>query len=819
MAPKKKQVIDPVDEDITDIDLSEAAESRYLDYSVSTIRGRSLPDVRDGLKPIHRRVLYAMLGLGLKSNSGTKKCARIVGDIIGRYSPHGDASAYEALIRMGQSFVHASPLVTVQGNCGSVDDPKSYASMRYTEAKLSRLSEELLNDLPYNTVPMLPNYDGTEVEPEVLPAAFPYFLCGSNVGIAVGFVTSAIPYNLQEVVKAGNLIIDNPKVNSEDLLKIVHGPDFPTGGTIIGRVGAREAFLTGRGMMTLRCAATIGKGEIHIIETPYLVSKSTLIESIVAAVKSDKDKPAIIPEIASVKDISDKKGVDILIKLKPDMDAGVVLRKLYKHTRIQDNIKASYTCIVDGRPREIGFKVAFKHWLKFRLDCLLKRHIFESEKVKATIHLMEGVIKISADPELAVRVIRKAASNADAVLALRKTFKLSTLQANYILEMQVRRLAHFEKLKIEADLLKLRERLAFHQSRIDNESLIRKDIQKQLLAIGEKFGKPRKTKMEDATDLSVSEKDLVKEEVVTIYLSRGGYAKRVITDPSSTQGRGGKGRRIGAREGDFVERVLSCSTHDAIFLATDRGKVYEIKAYQIPEHPIDRPGTHVAQIAALDKNERVTAIFNVPKSGKHDLVILTHSGMIKRTQLDEFKSVRSNGLIAIRLVDGDHVIACELIKRGTKSHVMVATAAGKAARFPITELAAHGRDTQGMRAYTKGGAEAVGLIIIDPKEERDILFFSEKGFGKRTAQTAFPSKHRNTTGVLALGFREKGDRLAGISLVNEADTVVAVSTAKLIKIKATDVRLLLRPAFGCTLMRLGKGESIASIGVEAGNVE
>jgi DNA gyrase subunit A len=816
MAPKKKPIDSPRAECVLDVDLAAAAEARYLDYSVSVIRGRSLPDVRDGLKPIHRRLIYAMLGLGLRSTGTTKKCARIVGECLGRYHPHGDNSCYEALIRMGQGFVYAQPLSCIQGNSGSVADPKSFAAMRYTEGRLGPIAEELVSDLPFDTVRMIPNYDGTEVEPEVLPAALPYFLCGSNVGIAVGFVTSALPYNLREALTAGAALIDDPEMSDEKLVAMVPGPDFPTGGTIIGRSAARDALLTGRGMMTIRCAAEILNGEIRIRETPYLVSKNSLIESIVEAARVEKDRPAVIPEIASVRDVTDKDGVDISVKLRADADPGVVLRKLYKHTRVQEGIKASYTCIVDGRPAELGFRDAFAAWYDFREECLVRRHRFEAKKTRAAAHLLEGVIRISADPELAVRVIRAAADNAAAVLALRKAFKLSTAQANYILEMQVRKLAKFEKLRIEAELAKLIAKLEHHEGRLADMDLVRGDIRDQLLAIAKKHGTPRRTRMEEAADLSTAEEDLVKEEQVAIYLSRGGYIKRVASDAVASQGRGGKGRRIGAREGDFVERVLGCSTHDDVFLATDRGKAYRIKAYQVPEHQVDRAGTHVAQIASLAQGERVTAMFRVPSSGRHDLLVLTRSGMIKRTKLEEFENVKSNGLIAVRLAQGDHVVGCELVGRGTKSHVLVAMSAGKAARFPMNEVPTHGRDTLGVRAFSKGGSEAVGLVVLDPKEPRDVLLVSEKGFGKRTAPPEFPCKHRNTSGVLCLGFREKRDRVAGVSLVSDADTVVAVSTAKLIKVRAADVRTLKRPAFGFTLMKLGDGETVVSIGVEAG---
>jgi DNA gyrase subunit A len=720
---------------------------------------------------------------------------------------------------MGQDFIHKNTLVTIQGNKGSINDPDSFAAMRYTEGKLSKFCEELVKDLKYDTVKMLPSFDGTEIEPEVLPMSFPYFLINSNIGIAVGFITNSVPYNLEEVGNAGIKIIDNEDISNKELLKIVKGPDFPTGGIILGTKGIKEAFINGKSSIKLRCECEIieAKNEIKIKNIPYLSSKKNLINSIVQAITPDsKTKECKIPEISTVKDYSSKNGVDIRVKVKNGYDCNIVLRKLWKLTLVQSSIKIHYTCICDGKPKDLGFKDAFLYWLNFRIECLINKHKFEYKKTKKQIHLLEAIEKITADPETAIRIIKNSKDSKEAIKGLMTKFELTLLQAKYILEMQVRKFAKYEILKLKEEIKTLKDKLKFHLLRIKNVSIIKDDIKKEISYFIEKFKSSRITKIEsssDKEDHEISELDLIEKKGMTIYLSKNGYIKRVNIDSIASQKRGGKGRKIGIKEDDYINKIINCTSHDEILFSTNLGKIFSLNVYQVPEFDINKIGNNVAGLLNLSDNEKVTTAFIKPKSDNYDLLFLTRQGLIKRTSIKEYNNIRTTGIIAIKLNSKDYVIDCNIVKSESKSEALVTMENGKVVRFPLNEVTPCKRDTIGCRAYYKGGPLAVGLDIISPNDDRHIIILSRDGFGKRILLSEFAVKHRNTKGIIGIRFRNKTDKLIGSVVVDKDNDVIVVSNKKIIKINSIKFKEVLRPALGYRAINLNKGEKVVSIGI------
>jgi len=804
-------------ERITPEPIEEVMAQRYLDYSVSVIRGRALPDARDGLKPGNRRAIYSMRELGLTPGKSTRKCALVVGHTLGHYHPHGDMATYAALVRMGQEFVHQHPLVEIQGNSGSINDPHSFAAMRYTEARLGQMAEYLISDMPYNCVPMTSNYDGSTEEPEVLPASVPYLLLGSNIGIAVGFVTNALPYNLEECLTATIALIENPETSDEDILEIVKGPDFPTGGVIIEREGLVNAIRTGKGLTKVRARYETTESDIIVTELPYLVSKTSIIDSIADARKKRDDgnggKPPMVPEVADVKDLSDSKGVKIKIRVRRGENPDVIMMKLLKHTRLQETLKISYTCILDGRPVELSFRQAVEQWHLFRRDTLMQKHTFLADKARRRIHLLEGIIIVCSDPELAIQLIKDSSTRVQACKKLRKAFKIDDEQAQYVLEMKVYRFSKDEVLKSEKELEDQQETLAFHDKRLKSIKVIDNDIIVELEGVIKKHGCPRKTEVLSAWKAdSLSDDDMVEEERVTIYRSRGGYIKRVPPDlQANAQKRGGKGRKIGVGKNDFIAEVISCSTHDDIFFVTSFGKIHVIKAYKVPEAPLDKQGTHINTLIVAAKGETVTASFPVKEyDGRYQILVVTKKGYCKRTPLSEYSSCkRQGGLLTCKLRDGDHVVTCKLLDSEQDANLIVTTTVGKAVHFGMEEVPVLKRDTMGNKSVSRDMDVVTADVLTSL--EGSLLLVSDDGQGKRVELEDFPVTHRNTSGVIAVKFKGKKTFLAGAAIVQEEDEAIVVSSSKLIRVKVGDVRILRRPAYGFRMINLGDGDRVESV--------
>lgn len=781
-------------------EISKEMKKSYIDYSMSVIVGRALPDVRDGLKPVHRRILYGMSQLGVTPDKPHKKSARIVGEVMGKYHPHGDSSIYDAMVRLAQDFSTRYMLVDGHGNFGSVDGDGA-AAMRYTEARMTPFSLQMIRDIEKETVDFTDNFDGEEQEPVVLPSRFPNLLVNGSNGIAVGMATSIPPHNLREVIDATVKLIDDEEATVEDLMKIVKGPDFPTGATILGKAGIRDAYKTGIGKVKVRSCCEIeetdrGRSQIIVTEIPYQVNKARLIEKMAELVKDKR-----IEGISAIRDESNRNGMRIVIELKRDANPQITLNRLYKHTQLQDSYSMIMIALVDGRPKVLNLYEILSEYLKFQKEVVTRRTQYDLRKAEARAHILEG-LRIALDNiDEIIKIIRSAYN--DAKEKLMERFGLSEIQAQAILDMRLARLQGLEREKIDNEYAELMKKIAYFNSLLSDEKLLMGVIKDELMEIREKYGDDRRTKMVADVD-EFDDEDLVEEEKVAITLTHLGYIKRVPADTYKAQKRGGKGiTGITTRENDFVKDLIMTSTHDHLIFFTNTGKAHKIKAFEIPEATRTAKGTPAVNFLNLMQRERITAIIPVQEfSDDKYLIAVTKFGTIKKTPLSQFDTQRKTGLIAINLKDDDQLIGIK--ETNGHNNVIIVTKNGKCICFSEEDVRSMGRIAGGVRAIKlEKDDEVVAMELVEPKQE--LLVVTENGYGKRTPVEDYKIQVRGGKGLLTYDkakFKKTG-ALIGAMVVDEEDEVLMInSEGIIIRIRASEVSKLGRATQGVKIMRV-----------------
>ena len=796
---------------VSETDFAREMRTSFLEYSMSVIVARALPDVRDGLKPVHRRILYAMNESGITPNKPHVKSARPVGDCMGKYHPHGDAAIYDTLVRLAQDFSMRVPLIDGHGNFGSIDGD-SAAAMRYTEARLNKPAMELLADLEKETVDWQPNYDESMQEPKVLPARFPNLLVNGSAGIAVGMATNIPPHNLAEAIDATIAIMENPDISLDELLQIIPGPDFPTGATIMGRSGIREAYETGRGSITIRAKAhveksTSGRNRIVVTEIPYQVNKAKLIEKI-----ADLVKQKTVTEISGLNDESDRKGMRIVIDLKRGEEPQVVLNKLYKHTQLQTGFGINNLALVNGVPHVLGLKDMLYNYIDHQIDVIQRRTRYELRKAEERAHILEGLVIALDNIDEVISIIRSSRDDAEARSKLIERFGLSEVQANHILEMRLRRLTGLEREKIGTELAELREKIAYYKRVLDDENLVKEIIRDEMLEIKRRYADKRRTEIADeARDLDIE--DLIADEDMVVTITRSGYIKRLPVATYRQQKRGGKGMSgVKLKENDFVEQLFIASTHDYMLFFTNKGKVYRQKVHQIPLGSRQAKGTPVVNLLPIEDDEKVATVINTRDFPADEyLLFATAHGMVKKTAFDAYKNVRSNGLIAINLRDADELIAVRRVAPGMK--VMMVSSAGKAIRFDEAEARPMGRDTtgvHGIRIDVAGGDRVLGMEIAP--DDSDLFVITERGYGKRTKVTEYTEHHRGGGGMSTIKMTEKKGMIAAMKIINEKHEMMIVSEeGVVIRVKASDIALLSRATQGVKVMNVSADDRVVAV--------
>lgn len=796
-------------ENIVAVDIQQEMKKSYIDYAMSVIVSRALPDVRDGLKPVHRRILYAMNELGLTPDKPHRKSARIVGDVLGKYHPHGDSAVYDAMVRMAQDFSIRIPLVDGHGNFGSIDGD-SAAAMRYTEARMSKIALEMLRDINKNTVDFIPNFDETLKEPVVLPSRFPNILVNGASGIAVGMATSIPPHNLGEVIDGVIKVIDNPDVEIKELLKVVKGPDFPTGAIIMGKSSIKEAYMTGKGKVTVRAKANIEpvSGNRHIIvitEIPYQVNKSKLIEKIADLVREKK-----IDGISDIRDESDRKGMRIVLELKRDVNPNVVLNLLYKYSQLQDTFSIIMLALVDGQPRILNLKDILVNYLNHQKEIVKRRTIYDLDRAEERAHILEG-LRIALDNlDRVIELIRNSENVQTAREGLMKEFKLTEKQAQAILDMRLQRLTGLEREKIDIEYRELLEKIRYYKEILEKEELLYGIIKEELLEIKEKYADERRTKItHEAEEFNVE--DLIEEQEVAITLTHFGYIKRVPADAYRSQRRGGRGvTALTTKNEDFVEDIFITSTHNYILFFTNQGKLYRLKGYEIPEAGRQAKGTAIVNLLQLDSDEKMTAVIPIKNFDEDKfMVFATKQGIIKKTALSEYDTYRKNGLQAIGLKEGDELIKVRLTEGNNE--IILGTKDGYAIRFSEDQVRDMGRTAQGVKAINLSeGDQVVGMEMVDP--DADLLIVTKKGFGKRTRLEEYRPQGRGGKGLITYKITKKTGEVVGIRVVKEEDEVMLISKDGIvIRLNVKDISRMGRITQGVTLMKLDEGNSLVSI--------
>jgi DNA gyrase, A subunit len=781
----------------------------YIDYAMSVIVGRALPDVRDGLKPVHRRILYGMGHLGVTPDKPHKKSARIVGEVMGKYHPHGDSSIYDAMVRLAQDFSTRYMLVDGHGNFGSVDGD-SAAAMRYTEARMTPFALEMLRDIDKETVDFRDNFDGEEKEPVVIPSRFPNLLVNGSNGIAVGMATSIPPHNLKEVIDATIKVIDEPDCDIEELIKIVKGPDFPTGAQILGKAGMKEAYRTGTGKVKVRSCCEIeetdrGKSQIVITEIPYMVNKARLIEKMADLVKEKK-----VEGVSAIRDESNREGIRIVVELKRDANPQITLNRFYKHTQLQDSFSMIMLALVDGKPEVLTLKRFLEEYVKFQKEVVTRRTKFDLSKAEARAHILEG-LRIALDNiDAVIKTIRESYSNAKENLM--ENFGLSDIQAQAILDMRLARLQGLEREKIENEYNELMKKIAYYKSLLADEVLLMGVIKDELTEIRDKYGDERRTQIV-RDEGEFDEEDLVEEENVTITFTHLGYIKRVPADTYKAQKRGGKGiTGVTTRDNDFVKDLVMTSTHDNLMFFTNTGKAHKIKAYEIPEATRTARGTPAINFLNLLQRERITAVIPVKEFSEDKyLIAITKNGLIKKTALNEFDTKRTTGLIAINLKDEDELIA---IKQSTGSNnIIIVTKKGKCISFSEKDVRPMGRIASGVRAIKLDkDDEVVSMELVEP--EQQLMVVTENGFGKRTPVEEYKIQVRGGKGLLTYDKAKfsKTGALIGAMVVDESDEILMInSDGIIIRIRASEVSILGRATQGVKIMKVDEGSKIVAI--------
>ena len=794
---------------IIEHEIYDEMKNSYIDYAMSVIVGRALPDVRDGLKPVHRRILYGMHSLGITPDKPHKKSARIVGEVMGKYHPHGDSSIYDSMVKMAQDFSTRYPLVDGHGNFGSVDGDGAAAS-RYTEARMSPFSLQMVRDIEKDTVDFIDNYDGEEKEPVVLPSRVPNLLINGSNGIAVGMATSIPPHNLGETIDACVKMIEDPEVEISELAKIIKGPDFPTGATILGKSAAREAYLTGQGKVNVRSVCEIseakgGRMQIVVSEIPYQVNKARLIESMADLVRDKK-----IEGISAIRDESNREGTRIVIELKRDSNPNVILNRLYKHTALQTSFSMIMLALVNGEPKILNLKQILDEYLKHQKEVVTRRTRFDLAKAEARAHILEGLIIALDNIDEVIATIRSAYNDAKEKLMVR--FGLSEIQAQAILDMRLAKLQGLEREKIQAEYEELQKKIAYYKSLLADEKKLMGVIRDELIEIKEKWADPRRTKIV-ADDGELDEEALIDEEDVAITLTHLGYVKRVPADTYKAQRRGGKGIvGLTTRESDFVRDLIITSTHDYLMFFTDMGRVYKIKAYEIPEASRTAKGTPVINFLNLNSTERVTAMIPIREFSQNEsLVMVTRHGTIKKTPLSEFDTNRKTGLIAITLKEGDKLIS--VAQASGDDNVLVVTRMGKAIAFSEKDVRPMGRNAGGVRAILLDKDDEVVSMELDSEQECKMLVITENGFGKRTPLTEYRLQTRGGKGVATYDKTKFGKTgtLVGATIVKDEDEVMVInSNGVIIRIRAAEVSTSGRTTQGVKIMKVEKDNRIVS---------
>lgn len=792
-------------------ELGREMRTSFLEYSMSVIVARALPDVRDGLKPVHRRILYAMNESGYTPNRPHMKSARTVGDVIGKYHPHGDSAVYDTMVRLAQPFSMRVPLIDGHGNFGSIDGD-SAAAMRYTEARLDKAAMELLRDLDKETVDFQPNYDESLEEPVVLPARFPNLLVNGSNGIAVGMATNIPPHNLGEAIDATCLMLDNPAVTTEELMSVMPGPDFPTGGIIMGRKGIVDAYETGRGSLTVRAKCRVdegknGKSSIVVTEIPYQVNRTKLLEKLAELVREKK-----LPEVSNIHDGADRTGIDIVIELKQNAIPQVVLNKLYKHTQLQVGFGVIMLALVDGVPRVLSLKETLHYYIKHQEDVIVRRTRYDLAKAEARAHILEGYIIALDHIDEVIHIIRSSRTDKEAADRLMGTFALSQKQAEAILEMRLRRLTGLEREKIEEELAELRERIDYYRRVLSDESLVHEIIKEEMLEIKKKFGSPRKTRIaNEAKELDVE--DLIADEQMVVTVTKAGYVKRLPVATYRQQKRGGKGMQgVNLKDNDFVEHLFVASTHAYMLFFSTKGKVYRVKVYEIPEASRHARGTAIVNLLPLEKGETISAVIAAKDFPEDEyLIFATEHGMVKKTSMKLYDRTRRDGLIAINLKDGDELVSVKRVAPGDR--VIMVSSAGKAIRWNEEEARAMGRDTTGVRGMTvPPGMRVLGMEIAKPGTE--LFVITEKGYGKRTPISEYPEHHRGGQGVFTITMTEKKGLLAAMKVVHEGDEIMIISEeGVVVRTPVKGISQLGRPAQGVRVMNVAEKDKVTAVAI------
>ncbi len=808
------------DQRIVPINIEDEMKSSYIDYSMSVIVARALPDVRDGLKPVHRRVLYGMSELGVGYGRAHKKSARIVGEVLGKYHPHGDGSVYDAMVRMAQDWSLRYPLVDGQGNFGSMDGD-SPAAMRYTEARLARISDEMLSDINKNTVDFKLNFDDSLEEPSVLPARIPNLLINGASGIAVGMATNMLPHNLSEVVAGVKATIDNPEITIDELMEHIKAPDFPTGGTIYGYSGVKEAFHTGRGKVIVRGKASIeaghgGKETIIITEIPYQVNKANLVAKIAELVNDNK-----IDGISDIRDESDRSGLRIVVEVKRDAMASVVLSKIYKFTPLQTSYGVNNIALVNGRPKVLNLKDLITEFIKFRIEVIIRRTQFDLDKALERAHILEGILIALDNIDEVIRIIRQSKTVDEAKDNLMSTFALSEIQAKAILEMRLQRLVSLEIDKVREEYNEVLAKIEYYKSILASDHLQREIIKQELDEINEKFGDKRRTDISYADD-EISVEDLIPNEEVVITISHLGYIKRTKTDEFKQQSRGGKGSRgAKTRDTDFVEQMFIAHNHNYLLLFTEQGRCFWLRAFEIPEASKVSQGRVLQNILAIPADDKVRAYIKIENLNDEEfinnnyIIFCTKEGMVKKTIVEAFSRPRTNGINAITINEGDQLLEAKLTNG--KNEIIIANKEGRAIRFNESKVRPMGRGAAGVKAMSLGseGDEVIGMISADPtKADYSVFVVSEKGNGKRSPIDDYRITNRGGKGVKTINITDKTGNLVAIKWVSEFDDLmITTQDGIVIRTPVSDVRVMGRATQGVKVIRIQENESIADVTV------
>jgi len=794
---------------IIDINIEDEMKKSYLDYAMSVIVSRALPDVRDGLKPVHRRILFAMNELGLTPDKPYRKSARVVGDVLGKYHPHGDTSVYDAMVRLAQDFNTRYPLVDGHGNFGSVDGD-SPAAMRYTEVRMTKLTLEMLRDINKETIDFRPNFDETLKEPVVLPSRFPNLLVNGSSGIAVGMATNIPPHNLREVIDGIVMLIDNPDVDIDELMKVIKGPDFPTGAMIMGTEGIKSAFRTGRGKIQIRAVANIeengkGKNRIVVTEIPYQVNKASLIEKIAELVRDKK-----LDGISDLRDESDREGMRIVIELKRDANPNVVLNNLYKQTQLQTTFGVIMLALVDDEPRVLNLKQMLSYYIEHQKEVVIRRTKYDLNKAEERAHIIEG-LKIALDHiDEIINIIRSSKEESTAKQRLMDTFGLSDKQAQAILDMRLRRLTGLERERLEEEYEGLIKEINRFKEILSSERILLDLIKNELLEIKEKYGDQRRTRIMPAAD-EINIEDMIEKEDVIITLTHSGYIKRIPESTYRIQRRGGKGiTGLTTKENDFVENLVVTSTHDTILFFTNNGKAYLLKAYEIPEGKRQAKGTNIVNLLNLGRNEYITAVIPIHEyDPESNLIFVTKNGIIKKTKMHLFKNIRKNGIIAINLKEEDELI--QVKKTEGNRELILVTAKGMSIRFNENDVREMGRNATGVKAINlTENDEVVAMDLVE--EGKHLLVVSEYGYGKRTQLSEYRVQSRGGKGLKTYNIKDKTGLLVSAKVVDDEDEVIMISKSGIIiRLKVKDISVMGRSTQGVKLMKIEEDDRIMAV--------